>query len=135
MASRTQRFLRAHPRDAAGDIDALAECVERLAECARACTACADACLGEIDVRDVVTAIRRALDCADVCAMAERVLTRRTEADPEVDRSVLEACLLSCKVCALECARHADSQEHCRLCAEACQAGAEACRRLLATLP
>ncbi|RCV49996.1 four-helix bundle copper-binding protein [Marinitenerispora sediminis] len=135
MATQTEIFLRTHPQDVQGDLELITRCVERLAACVQSCTACADACLGEVNATDLVTCIRRNLDCADVCAAAEQVLTRRTAPDPELDRSLLETCVRFCGICAAECARHADSHEHCRLCADTCRLCEDACRQLLTTLP
>ena len=115
------------------DRDALAECIAACFECAQACTACADACLGEPGVADLVRCIRLDLDCADICEMTGRVLSRQTAYDAAVTRAVLEACATACKSCGDECAQHGEhGMQHCQVCAEACRRCEQACRTLLA---
>ncbi|MFD0775448.1 four-helix bundle copper-binding protein [Streptomonospora algeriensis] len=133
MPTQTEEFLRSHPRDVGvADVDLLKTTVERLTACSQSCTACADACLGESGVADLVACVRLNLDCADICSAAERVLTRRTEADPELHRGLLETAILYTQACARECERHADEHEHCRLCADRCRLAEDACRQILA---
>ncbi|GAA1771310.1 MULTISPECIES: four-helix bundle copper-binding protein [Streptomonospora] len=132
MPTQTEEFLRSHPRGTGdADVDLLKTAVERLAACAQSCTACADACLGEADAAALVGCVRLNLDCADVCSAAERVLTRRTEPDPEVHRGLLEAAVLATGACARECERHSERHEHCRLCADRCRLAEDACRQVL----
>jgi hypothetical protein len=128
-----QEMLDTHPQATAAS-DALVRCIEECVACAATCTSCADACLGEEGVRDLVRCIRTNLDCADVCEATGRVLARQTAADPVLQRSLLAACLDACRICAEECARHADHHEHCRVCAEACRRCLEACDELLSTI-
>jgi hypothetical protein len=58
-----------------------------------ACAACADACLSEESVADLASCVRTDLDCADVCAVTARVLSRHTGYDAMVSRALLEACV------------------------------------------
>lgn len=135
MATQTEYFLAEHPSGMGGiDIELWRVCIERLAACAQACTACADACMAEPDAAELTRCIRLNMDCADICTAAERVVTRHTETDQEVLRSVLEACVRACRSCGTECARHADMHDHCRLCADTCRLCEEACAELLRSL-
>ncbi|MBV2364444.1 four-helix bundle copper-binding protein [Streptomonospora nanhaiensis] len=134
MPTQTEEFLRTHPRDVGGDVDLVKTAVERLAACAQACTACADACLGEPRVAELAACIRLDLDCAQVCEATESVLTRRTEPNRALQRSLVETCVLYCEACARECERHAAHHRHCRLCAETCRMCEDACRQLLVHL-
>ena len=52
----------------------------------------------------------------------------------DLARAVLEACVLACRLCAEECARHSH-MEQCRVCADACRACEQSCQRVLAALP
>jgi len=124
-------MLQTHPWP--GDVDrgTLAECIEACFECAQSCTSCADACLSEEQVAELRRCIRLNLDCADVCDATGRVLTRQTEYDAPTSKSLLEACREACATCAVECERHADMHEHCRVCAEACRRCESACGQLL----
>jgi hypothetical protein len=42
-------------------------------------------------------------------------------------RRLIKACAEACRVAADECALHAETMEHCRLCAAACRDGQAAC--------
>ena len=133
--SHATAMLDSYPADLGGvDKPALAACIEACVDCAQTCTACADACLSEDMVAELTKCIRTNLDCADVCEVTGRVLSRHTGYDANLTRAVVAACLQACQSCAEECERHADMHEHCRICAEACRRCAQACKQLLATL-
>jgi Domain of Unknown Function (DUF326) len=124
-------ILAAHPQ--AAPSEALVRCIEECFACVVACTSCADADLAEEDVEDLRHCIRLCLDCADVCGATGQVLTRQTSPEPRLTRTLLEACLQACRLCAEECERHAAHHEHCRLCAETCRRCEQACADLLAS--
>lgn len=124
-----QEMLETHPR--ASGQPGLADCVTACHDCSFACTACADACLAESMVAELVHCIRLNLDCADVCAATGNMLTRQTEPSAELLHRQLEACVLACRLCAEECEAHADAHEHCRVCAEACRACERTCQEML----
>ena len=115
------------------DRDRLVACIEACIACAQACTACADADLADDDVATLRKCIRSCLDCADVCEATGRVLSRHTDDDANVTRSVLEACATTCRAGGDECHRHAEHHEHCRVCEEICRRCEQACRDLLAS--
>ncbi|WP_129842420.1 four-helix bundle copper-binding protein [Streptomyces sp. RFCAC02] len=126
-------MLRAGPADTeAIDGEALARCIQECEQCAQTCTACADACLSEEHVEELATCVRLDLDCADVCDITSRLLSRHTGGRSDLTRAQVQACALACAACATECERHAAMHEHCRLCAEACRACERACNDLLA---
>ncbi|MBW3551304.1 MAG: four-helix bundle copper-binding protein [Proteobacteria bacterium] len=104
--------------------------IEAASDCAAHCEACADACLEEGDPK-LTRCIRADLDCADICATTGTMASRRTGSNVEVLRSVIQACEQACRVCGEECGRHAEHEEHCRICAEACRRCAEACQQAL----
>lgn len=127
-----EQMLDTYPRDFNVDKTVLARCIEACSGCAQACTLCADDCLSEEHVGSLVKCIRTNLDCADVCAATERVISRQTEYDANITRAVLQACIAACRSCGDECERHAeDGMEHCRICAEQCRRCEQACEELL----
>lgn len=129
------QMLDAYPADLGGvDKDRLSACIEACVEGAQACTACADACLSEDMVAELTTCIRTDLDCADVCEVTGRVLSRHTGYDANLTRAVLEACAAACKACGDECESHASMHEHCRVCAQACRRCEQACRGLITSM-
>ena len=114
------------------DVGVLTDAVLATFDCAQTCTACANACLAEPHVQDLVRCIRHNLHCADLCDTTGRLMSRQE--NPELARAILQACILACRLCAEECARHTD-MEHCRVCAEACRQCELACQNLLDALP
>ena len=103
--TRAAEILESHPWEGDVDREALARCIDACAGCAQACTACADACLSEDAVAELRKCIRLDLDCADVCAATERVLTRQTGYDASTSKAQLQACREACSTCAEECRR------------------------------
>ena len=113
-----------------GESDDTKSCTEACIDCASTCSACADACLGEPRVLELVACIRLNLLCAEVCATTARALS--THPPGELLRSLLDSCRIACGQCGLECQRHAQMHDHCRVCADACRVCERACRTLLA---
>jgi hypothetical protein len=136
VVATARRMLETYPTDLNVDIDILVRCIEACRECGQTCTQCADACLGEPDrPQDLARCIRLNLDCADVCMVTARMLSRRTGYDADLGRAMLEACAVACRVCGDECEHHAEhGMAHCRICAESCRACEEACRALLSAI-
>jgi hypothetical protein len=129
----TEEMISTHPQVRGSTNDLLIACIDSCYECAQACVSCADACLGESMVQQLTQCIRLNLDCADLCAAAGSIATRRTGSNEDVIRGVLEACSLACRLCGEECERHAQHHEHCRICAATCERCAELCQRAIAT--
>ncbi|WP_324262531.1 four-helix bundle copper-binding protein [Altererythrobacter sp. H2] len=107
--------------------EALAQAAAITSYCSVVCTSCADACAAE--EMDMQQCIRTCSDCADICAATSRVAARRTGANEEVLRSMLNTCIQACELCAAECEQH--DNDHCRICAEACRDCAARCREAL----
>ena len=132
--SYARRMLAIQPAGFNADDGVLAATIDALSDCAQACTADVDADLSEHNVTDMITCIRLCLNCTDVCTAAVGVISRPEQADANVARPLLQACVSICKACGDECERHAHMHEHCRICAEACLRAEQACRELLNAL-
>jgi len=132
--SYARQLLDTYPASAGADAGVLAATIDALSDCAQACTADVDADLSEQNVAEMVTCIRLCLDCTDVCTATVGIISRPAGYDASVTRPLLEACVASCKSCGDECERHARMHGHCRVCAEACRRGEQACREFLAAL-
>lgn len=124
-----REMLSAHPEVQGSTDNALVRCIEECLSCAQTCTSCADACLAEEMVAEMRQCIRLCLDCADICATTAAMASRRTGSNVDVLRAVIAACETACRVCAEECERHGENEEHCRICAEACKRCFEACQQ------
>ena len=116
------------------DAGILAVAIDAMTDCAQACIADTDLDLAEQSVDEMVKCIRLCLDCADVCTATAAVMSRPANHDAGVTKPLLEACVAICKSCGDECERHAPMHRHCRVCAEACRRGEQACRELLERL-
>lgn len=112
----------------------LVSCIAACLQCSLACTACSDACLAESDVAALVKCIRTDLDCADMCEVTAKVLTRQTKFDLTAVRAALGACLTALVACAQECELHAAHHKHCEISAMVCRETEVACRDLLTAL-
>lgn len=122
-----REMISTHPDVQGRTDDTMIRFIEESYACAQTCTACADACLAEEMVADLRQCIRLNLDCADICAAAGAMASRRTGANEPVLAAVIKACGEACRRCAEECEGHAEDHEHCRICAEACRKCADAC--------
>ncbi len=131
MPHHAKSMLDTYPRSINVDTQLLADTIDAVFECAQTCSACAAACLAEERVSDLVKCIRLNLDCADICEVTGRVISRPVEYDATVSQAILEACARVCKSCGDECEGHGANMEHCRVCAESCRRCEEACRKLL----
>lgn len=128
---RIRSLFSAHPTPASNAGSQAFDLVRATAECAAVCIACADACLEEENVVELRKCIRLNQDCADMCAVTGRLVSRPGHQDPDALRAQIDACATICRACAAECEEHAAEMEHCRICAEACRACAEACEQML----
>ncbi len=125
------QMVQTHPQQPRMDAGMLAQHIQTLGECALTCTICADACLHEEMVQELRRCIRLNLDCAEMCKTTAGALARTGEPDAQVLRALLGACQTTCQVCGAECESHAQTHEHCRVCAETCRHCAEMCQQLL----
>jgi uncharacterized membrane protein len=108
-----------------------ASAIEACLTCVQSCTSCANADLFEADVAEMRACIALCTDCADVCGLVVRILSRPGQSDQVVAHRLLQACIRQCALCAEECASHAEHHRHCAICAKACRACEAACRALL----
>ena len=120
-------FKTANLGQVAGAIDALLACERDSTACAAAMMALADS--------SMVTATHAALDSADVCGSASRVLSRTPAPDSRVISDVLSAAITAAERSTSECGRHAAHHEHCRVMSESGRRAVDACRSALSSLP
>ena len=113
------------------DLDDVAAAIDASLTCLQTCTSCADGDLAEADAAELTRCVALCVECADVCGLVARTLSRPAHWDHVVVHSLLEACVRSCTNSAEECARHAEHHRHCAICAQACRACAQACSELL----
>ena len=86
-----------------------------LSACITACERCAAACLREQDVNMMARCISLTRDCADICALSSRLVTR----DSEYAAQLAPVRAAVCQACADECGHHA--HRYCQECTEACR--------------
>ena len=101
-------------------------CIQACLKCAVACDTCAASCLAEDDVKMMARCIQTDIDCADMCRLAAALMARESE----FAKSFCSLCAKACRACAEECKKH--EADHCQECANACLACAEECERMAA---
>src|ERR1035437_2877945 len=99
-------------------------CIKGCNECATACENCAASCLHEQDIKKMARCIETDRDCADICSLATRYMSRGSSFAGK--RCAL--CAEICQACGDECGKH--KMEHCQQCAKACRTCAEECRKM-----
>jgi hypothetical protein len=127
----TLDMLKAAPQQLTVDAQLVADAIDAALACSAVCSACASACLSEPDAAAMATCVRDDLDCADLCGVTARHLSRLNASDRQLTVSLLAACIEACVQCAGSCAAHTGHHEHCRLCEQACRRCEEACQALL----
>ena len=129
-------MLDTYPAEINLDKAQLASAIDALTACSQACTACADACLskGGDMLPHLVKCIRDDLDCADICDVTARVLSRHTGYDAAISAAQVQAAIAATRACEDSCAEHASMHEHCKLCAQACREAGQALSALLPAL-
>jgi hypothetical protein len=105
--------------------------LDALHECEQVSTACT---IAMATIGGMAAEIRLALDCADVCAAAHRVLARGEGGDPATLTGILDAAARAGDASAAACGAHADHHEHCRRHAESAAACSRALQALRTTL-
>lgn len=124
-------MLLVHPDGEPATSQALEACIRTCFDCAQACTACADACLAEDSAAELRKCARLNQDCADICMTTGRFLSRLSNVDGNLLKTLLMTCRDFCNTCAYECEGHADKHELCQICAQACRRCEQACQDLL----
>lgn len=126
-----REMLEASPVSVELGLEEVVAAIEACMTTAQACTSCANSCLAEDDVAELRTCAALCHNCADVCQLTERVLSRPFASDHLIAHRVLQACVRACRNSAEECERHAAHHRHCAICAKACRACLQACTDLL----
>jgi len=125
-------MMKSMPMDAMPGMDmgAMQECIEACSAAAMAATMCADADQGD----GMDSACSTCMNCADVATTMMRMMLRPNGYDEMVMSTMLAATIAMGQACAEECRMHADMHEHCRICAQACDAMVSSCEKLMATM-
>ncbi|MGA9140577.1 MAG: four-helix bundle copper-binding protein [Methanocella sp.] len=104
--------------------DKYQKAIELCYECAESCDADANADFNEKDIKKMVDCIKLDQDCAEVCIMTARYMSR----DSVLSEAACAMCAEICDACAEECERH-KNMEHCVKTASVCRAAANECRK------
>jgi hypothetical protein len=113
------------------DIGGVAAAIDACLRCTQTCTTCANADLAEDEIDELRVCAALCLNCADVCSVTARLLSRPAHSDLFVIQRLLQACVRTCNGSAEECARHAHHHRHCAICEKVCTACSRACAALL----
>lgn len=110
----------------------MSECAAACAGCQMACDSCAAHCLGLLEEGKKAHAetLQTCLDCAEVCAAADRIVAR----GGPFSEIICRACADACARCAEACEKFPDD-EHMADCAKECRKCATACQQMLGEGP
>lgn len=108
-------------------------CLDACTACARICERCADDMIGmdsggHKELQDLC--IRLCQDCADLCALSARWISRMSPSTELLCR----ACAEMCDRCASVCEQHSSHHPLCGECAVECRRCAAACRDMAAAM-
>lgn len=109
------------------DMATMQECIEACSSAAMAATMCADSDMGP----EMAKCSSMCTNTMDVATTTMRMMMRPMGFDPMSMRAMLAACIEMGKACSMECMKHADMDEHCRMCAKACDAMVAACEKAM----
>jgi hypothetical protein len=127
----TREMLDASPVSVRLGAAEVAAAIDACLNCLQACVSCANSDVAEEDFEEMRTCIALDQNCADVCDVTARVLSRPVSSDDFVIHRLLQACVRLCTACAEECHKHAHHHRHCAICEKACLACVAACNVLL----
>lgn len=124
-------MMQSMPKNDMGmDMTMMQECIEACSAAAQASTMCADACASD----NMGRCASMCANTADVATTMMRMMMRPGGYDMESMRSMMTACIAMGSACAEECRMHADTHDHCRICAMACDAMVTACERAMSSM-
>jgi hypothetical protein len=126
----TREMLESSPAAVPLGVEEVAAAIDACLNCLQTCISCANADLAEADA-ELSTCVALCVNCADVCDVTMRILSRPAQWDHLVVHRLLQACIRTCTASADECARHAPHHHHCAVCEKSCRACLQACRALL----
>ncbi len=126
-----REMLAASPTGVPLSADEIAAAIDACLSCMQACTACVDADLAAHDVDQLSTCVALCLNCADICGLTARLLSRPAHWDNVVVHPLVQSCVRACTASAGECGRHAQHHRHCAICEKVCRACVAACSALL----
>jgi hypothetical protein len=109
------------------------ETIEYAVACQVSCLAFAEAGISGSEGAPL-KCIESSLDCAEVCAMTARSLSRLMMTELGLTRAQLEVCAAVCAQCAYECELQLSQSKHFQDCAIACRRCEAACNTLVAEL-
>jgi hypothetical protein len=113
-------MMKSMPMEKMQGMDAamMQECIEACSMVSMAATMCADSDTGA----DMARCSSMCANMADVATTMMRMMMRPMGMDMTSMRAMMTACMEMGKACSAECTMHADMDEHCRMCAKACDA-------------
>ncbi len=108
------------------------DCLDACFSCAQMCETCADDMIGMKHHKHddlMARCIKLCRDCADICILAARFISRSSQRS----ESLCRLCADICDQCAEVCERHAPNHALCGPCAEECRRCADLCREMVGT--
>jgi hypothetical protein len=113
------------------DMEAMQNLMEAAAACEQACTMCVSSMMG---MDGMETCSARCMNCADMSNTMMRMMMRPAGMEMDAMMAAMQACMMMAKACSAECSMHADMNDHCRMCAKACDELVAACEAMMASM-
>lgn len=99
-------------------------CIKACEDCLVACEECASECLREEGGNLMAPCIQLDCDCALICDVAVKLLSRQSL----FSTTICLTCAEICRACSAECRKH--DMKHCQDCANACDICADECEAI-----
>jgi len=113
------------------DMPAMQECIEACSAAAQAAVMCADA---DAAMDGMAACAGMCNTTADVATTMMRMMMRPSGYDMAAMTAMMQATIAMGTACARECQSHAEMADHCRICAQACDAMVEKCRSMMSMM-
>jgi hypothetical protein len=108
--------------------DVVSACAKACSDCQRACDSCSTHCADMLKTgqKDHAVTLGTCLDCADFCAAASQIVSRKGP----FSALICESCATACDHCAQACEKF-PQDPHMTACAEECRRCEKACKAML----
>lgn len=99
-------------------------CIDSCSKCTQACYECFEACINEPDLNARRSCVKMLIECARMCETSVASMSMNAQ----FSKQHCKMCADVCDACAKECDMFTD--DHCKKCADICRMCADECRKM-----